>query len=318
MAAFYTFGVPIDNSRLVKIGILSLNDVRLEKLNGLKDHLKMFDYEEGKSITYMVLNANSDISKLPSLAEQLVINTPDVLVAAGAGEARALVQATSGLENPPAIIFMGTVSPKKLGLIENEAHPTANVTGLDNYHLDLNPKRLEIIHRMLPHVKTVALLGDQRMSSFETAHETLANVARELNIKVNTYTVSNSEEISQVFKELILVKTDAIMLLSGFFLETSTEEIVELATDKGIPVFGVYPSDAEKGCLASYGTSYYSQGAQSAEMVHKVLMGYSPKNIPVETPDKLTFVVNLQTAKRLDIHLTPNILCLADQVIQPK
>lgn len=317
LSIIYTLSNPIQDQKVAKIGVLSSNDVRLEKFSGLKKQLQILNFEEGKNITYEVLNASNDMTKLPDLAEQLVKDDPDVLVAAGAGETRALIEATSKLSNPLPIIFMGTVSPTKLGFVENEAHPSANVTGLDNYHLDLNPKRLEIIRRILPDVKKVTIIGDQRTTSFEDTLETLTSFAKELNLYLTTYTVSSSEELFQVLNELDSTETEAIMLLSGFFLETSTEEIINYATLKGIPVFGVYPSDTEKGCLASYGTSYYSQGAQSAQMVYKVLIGYSTQSIPVETPDKITFVVNLRTAASLGIKLNENILCLADQVINP-
>lgn len=89
------------------------------------------------------------------------------------------------------------------------------------------------------------------------------------------------------------------------------------ASLKKLPVFGVYPLDTEEGCLASYGTSNWDQGVQSAHMVSKILRGYSPEDIPVETPDRVVFSVNLKKAQELGLQPSSRVLSFADQVIQP-
>ncbi|MDA8226093.1 MAG: ABC transporter substrate-binding protein [Desulfitobacterium hafniense] len=306
-----------EKTHVFKIGILSVNADRLEKIQGLRDGLERLRYQEGQNVIYTSRNAKDDLDKLPLLADELLKGKPDVLVAAGAAEAGALKNATSELKSPPPVIFMGTLSPVKLGLVDSATQPSGNLTGLDNYHLELTPKRIEILHRLLPEIRSVAVLGDKRILAYEQIQETVQLIAKEFPLTIKMYTVGSVEEVEPVFREMQREKVEAIVLLPGFFLETNTEQIISQATQRSLPVFGLYPSDAEKGCLASYGTSYFDQGAQTAQMVDKVLKGAKPGEIPVETPDKLVFVINLKTARELGITLSPTVLSFADKVIQP-
>lgn len=316
MFVSYFYIMPVEKSQPAKVGILLANDLRLAKVEGLKEGLRRLGYEEGRDLTYKVLNAQNNVDSLPSLAAQLLQDKPDILVAAGAVEAQVLKNTTAEEKTIP-VIFMGTLSPVDIGLVSNAAHPAGNLTGLDNYHLELIPKRLELLHRLLPNVHRVAVLGDTRVPSFELTQAKIQTVAKQFSLTSGFYTVSNPEEVKQAFWDITSERVEAIMLLPGFFLEASTKQIVDLALQKKLPVFGVYPSDTEQGCLASYGTSYYNQGEQSAHLVHKVLLGYAPGEIPVETPDKLNFSVNLKTARKLELHPAPSVLSFADQVIQP-
>lgn len=142
----------------------------------------------------------------------------------------------------------------------------------------------------------------------------ISNTAQELNIRYKMYDITKEADIPRIVDEMSKI-SQAILIMPGSLLETNTKAIARYAHTKGLPVFGVYPSDVEKGCIASYGTSYYSQGAQSANMVLKTLMGYSPKAIPIETAEELHFMVNLEVARSLKIALEESCLCFANEVI---
>lgn len=308
---------PAEKPHPAKIGILLANDSRQAKVAGLEDGLKSLGYQNGQEVSYQTCNAQNDLAQLPALAKQLIEAHPDVLIAAGAIEAQTLKDLTAKMPNPLPVVFIGTLSPTELSLVSSNAHPGGNITGLNNYHLELTPKRLELLHRLLPEVHRVAVLGDTRVPVFAEIQQNIQTVAGEFSLTITTFTVSNPQEVSQTINQISLAKTGAILLLPGFFLETSTEQIANLAMSKGIPVFGVYPDDVDQGCLASYGISYQDQGEQSAHLVSKILQGQSPADIPVETPDKLVFALNLQAAQQLGIHPASSILSLADKVIQP-
>lgn len=313
-AGLYINKGSLDHVQVVRIGILSVNEERLEKFQGLKDELKNLKYEEGKNIVYEVMNAQNDLDKLDQIAEKLVAQKFNVLVAAGARETRSLAKATANLKDPPSIIFMGTLSPVALGLVESEAFPESNVTGVNNYHFELTAKRLELLKRLIPHVEEVAVLGDRGTTFYQDSQSSLTYTAQELNIRYKMYDITKEEDILGIVDDMSKT-SQAILILPGALLETNTEAIASYAHTKGLPVFGVYPSDAEKGCIASYGTSYYSQGAQSAHMVHKTLIGYSPNAIPIETSEELQFIVNLDVARSLRISLEESYLCFANELI---
>lgn len=313
----YLLTVSAAKPRMAHIGILLANDTRLAKVEGLQQTLSRLGYLDGQDVTYQVLNAQNDISKLPVLARRLLQEQPDVLVAAGYIEAQSLKDITAAIKSPIPVVFMGTLSPAAIGLVLNPAHPEGNLTGLNNYHLELTTKRLELLHRLLPNMRRVAVLGDIRAPSFERTQAGIQSVTREFSLTLNSFTVSSPEDIERVFQEITAAKVEAIMLLPGFFLETSMEQIVGRALQQNLPVFGVYPGDIKYGCLASYGTSYEDQGAQSAQLVYKILRGQATGDIPVETPDKIVLSVNLRIANKLGIHPAADVLSLADQVIQP-
>lgn len=302
--------------QLYKVGILTANEERLLKVQGLKENLESFRYQEGENIDYIIMNAQTNMDLLPRYAKSLVDLKPDVIVATGTAEADALKEITSQMKTPPPVIFMGILSPAKLGLADNITKPSGNLTGLDNYYLELLPKRLQLFHSLIPNIETIAVLGDKRILAYEEIQKTLLQVVEELPIDAEMVTVSTTQEIEEIFKDMGEKGNGGILLLPGFFIETSWEEIIMQANEKNIPIFGLYPQDAEKGCLASYGTSYYDQGAQSAEMLDKVLRGVKVQDIPIETPDQLDFVINLGTARKLGIELSPEILSFADQVLE--
>ncbi|WP_425807039.1 ABC transporter substrate-binding protein [Desulfitobacterium sp. Sab5] len=308
---------PAEKSPVWKVGVLVANDQRLTKVEGLKSELQQLGYSEGAELKYHIENAQNDLQRMDSLGDLLLKEKPDVLVAAGAVEAQTLQEVTANNKVQVPIVFMGTLSPVDIGLVQNLSQPGGNLTGLNNYHFELTPKRLELLHRLLPKVKKVAVLGDTRVPVFTKTQEELNKVAQVLGLSVQMYTVMNSGEIQQAFESVQTDQMEAIILLPGFFLESSTPEIINRAKLSKLPVFGVYPQDTEEGCLASYGTSNREQGVQSAHMVSKILRGYKPNDIPVETPDHIVFSVNLKAAQELGIHPSPSILSLADQVIQP-
>lgn len=316
LLASYFLAIPVEKVHTAKIGILVVNDLRLEKVKGLKTGLTQLGYQEGQDVLYEVCNAQNEVQQLPLLANQLLKGKPDILLAGGAVEAQALKEITAKETERTPVIFMGTLSPVETGLVASAMHPAGNLSGLNNYHLELTPKRLELLHRLLPEVHRVAVLGDLRVPAFQRSQADIQKIAKVFSLSVEMYTVSTTSEIIQAFQQLKATKVEAIMLLPGFFLETSTPQIVDLAMQRNLPVFGVYPSDTEQGCIASYGASYESQGEQSAHLVNEVLRGTPPGDLPVETPDQLVFDVNLKTAQRLGVRLAPNVLSFADQVIQ--
>ncbi|HHY27920.1 MAG TPA: ABC transporter substrate-binding protein [Desulfitobacterium dehalogenans] len=298
-----------------KVGVIVANDLRLVKVEALKLRLKEMGLIEGENIVFHIENAKNDLSDLPALGKELLMEEPDVLVASGAVEALSLKELTSAQESPTPVVFMGTLSPSVIGLVEDTLRPGNHLTGLNNYHYELTPKRLELLHRLLPEIKKVAILGDTRVPFFQQTQESLHQASQKMGLELSTYTLTSAEGIEDVFHRIQEAEEEGIVLLPGFFLESYTEEIVQYAMAFKIPVFGVYPQDTIDGCLASYGTSNWSQGAQSANMVYKVLQGQNPRVIPVETPDRIIFSVNLKTADKLGITPSQAVLSLADEVV---
>lgn len=172
------------------------------------------------------MNAQTNMDLLPRYAKSLVDLKPDVIVATGTAEADALKEITSQMKTPPPVIFMGILSPAKLGLADNITKLSGNLTGLDNYYLELLPKRLQLFHSLIPNIETIAVLGDKRILAYEEIQKTLLQVVEELPIDAEMVTVSTTQEIEEIFKDMGEKGNGGILLLPGFFIETSWEEII--------------------------------------------------------------------------------------------
>lgn len=297
------------------VGVLTLSEQRNEKTDGLIKTLKQLRYVKGENISYKILNAENDTNKLPELARELLQDDLDVIIATGGLDAMILKDISAEMRISTPIVFMGTLSPVDFGLVRDLSHPGGNLTGLANTHVELTTKRLELLHSLLPHIQSVALFEDTRSTLYVDAANKIYETAEALNISVHSYHISSENEISPVMDQIIADGNEAILLLPGFFIEISIDRIIEEANYKKLPIFGIYPSDAVKGCIAAYGTSYYEQGSQCAYLVQKLLRGQTPSEIPIETPDALHFIVNKGAAERLNLKLNPSAFSFSEKVI---
>lgn len=212
----FSVNIPSNKKSVQKIGILAANDLRLSKVEGLKSELQKLGYTEGVDLTYHVEIAENDLNQMRDLGNQLLQEKPDVLVAAGAVEAQVLKELTAESTVQTPVVFMGILSPVDIGLVQDLSQPGGNLTGLNNGHYELTPKRLELLHRLLPKVKRVAVLGDTRVPIFEQIQNELNKVAQTFGLSVNIYTVENSSEIQQAFASIDQEGAEAIILLPGF------------------------------------------------------------------------------------------------------
>jgi len=130
--------------------------------------------------------------------------------------------------------------------------------------------------------------------------------------------VASREDLRRLSLRLGRGSVDAILLMPSFRLEALTGEIVGMAKSLRIPVMGVNEHEAEYGCLASYGVSFTNQGRQAARLVDKILNGQRPENIPVETPENIELVVNLDTARELGLSISPVGLGLARVMVDSR
>lgn len=305
------------------VGVLISGDVRLAKLEGLKEGLRNFGYQEGKNLTFVVRNAQNDRARVLPLARELVAMKPDVIVAAGGLEAESAKRATMDLQVP--VVFMGVTGAVETGLVESLLSSGNNLTGLDNTHAELSGKRLEILKRLLPETRRVLALHDPRIPQADFGLRTAREAAGKLGIELVVADVSNVEEIRESFNAYAgqpgaghradAQRVDGILLLPSFFLESAASEIQSLSYETGTPVMGFYETEADLGYFAAYGVSYRDQGYQTARLVAKVLRGQHPSGIPTEIPDRIQLVINESTVKALRLRVDPPAMGLADIVV---
>lgn len=279
------------------------SDYRMPKVEGLKKGLEGYQFVEGKTVKYLIKNANSNYEALPGLAEELVKEKPDVIFVTGESEALAAQNAVQKSQIP--IVFVGVNSAMDLGLIESYATPGKNITGVENYYVLLAGKRLEYFKRLLPEIENIVVVYDSRSTYTKPVLPFLDEVSPKLNLTIQTVSVDSREEAIQVVNGMDPKQVDGIMLLCSEILESVTDEVGRIVLEKRIPVMAVSENQTIKGLLASYGMPYDEQGLQASRLMAKVLQGENASLIPVEKPAKVEFVVNYETAKKLQIKLDP-------------
>ena len=301
------------SSKPVKIAVLTTAFAPWHSnTEGFRDALKELGYTEGKNVTFDVRAAQGDIARLPALAAELVSGAPDLLYCVAGPDALACQKATSLIP----IVFTQASDPVALGLVGSLARPGANITGIGSLRAELTAKRLELFKEVVPSLRRVLVTHDPRDAEEQTALESARAAARHTGVTLVERPVMAVAEIEPGLAALTPGGRDGILIVqSGLNLNIPGRSL-EVATSNKIPT--MYPASfwANFGALASYGPDQYLQGRQAARLAHRILSGMAPAELPVELPDRIEFIVNLKTAKRLGLDPPKPALLRADRVIQ--
>jgi len=279
---------------------------------GLRDGLKEFGYVEGKNVTFEARATQGDTSRLPELASELVGLKPDLLYCNGTAAAQVCAKTTERLP----ILFAEVGDPVRLGLVKSLARPGGNITGMANLRPELTAKRLELFKETVPSLRRVLVTYDPRQPEDQESVAVARTAAGRLGLMLLERPIGAPLEMEAGLGELREGGRDGILIVqSGPHLNIPGRSL-EVATSNNIPT--MYPASfwTKVGALASYGPDQYLQGKQAARLAHKILAGTPPRDLPVELPDRIEFIVNLKTANRLGLKVPRPALNRADRVIE--
>jgi putative ABC transport system substrate-binding protein len=295
--------------KVSKIGILTDAMVPWHtSTNGFRDGLKEFGYVEGKTIRFEARAAQGDLTQLPKLAAELLEQKPDLLFCVS--------DACSAEIRRIPIVFTQVSDPVRLGLVESIARPGGNITGIANLRAELSAKRLELFKETVPSLRRVLLTYDPRKTEEREALMSAKSEAGRLKLILVEHSITDPLEIEPALAKLMEGGQDGILIVqSGTNLNIPGRSL-QVATSNKIPT--MYPASfwSQVGGLASYGPDQYSQGRQAARLAHKILAGTHPRELPVELPDRIEFVINLKTAKAFGLQVPGSVLFRADRVIK--
>ena len=297
--------------RVYRIGLLTPGPNIQEQSfwQGMRD----LGYIDGKNIVVDRRSAEGDFAHLPALAAEMVKSRPNVIVAIVSAAAVAAKQATSTIP----IVMVGVSDPVASGLVGNLARPGGNVTGTASQSYAAVGKEIELIRQLLPNADRVAALWNPTNGIFQQLmlSEALAAAAR-LRMLLRLIEVRTREELDHTFATLGTERPDAVVVMQDPMFGANAARVAELALAQRLPVFSGSRLLTEAGILASYGPDLPAISKRSAAYVSKILKGAKPGDLPVEQPTKFELVINLKTAKSLDITIPKDILLRADEVIQ--
>jgi ABC-type uncharacterized transport system substrate-binding protein len=198
------------------------------------------------------------------------------------------------------IIFQVGDDPVRLKLVSSLASPGGNITGVSQTNTEIAPKRLQLLHELIPTADRIALLVDPNIPTLaETTTKEVEAAARTLRVELQVLTAGTDREIDEAFAKLMELKINGLVIGGGSFLISRSKKLAALALDRAVPAVFQFREFAAAGGLLSYGSdlahAYYLVGLYTA----RVLKGIKPAELPVQQAVKLDMIINLQTAKRL-------------------
>jgi len=271
-------------------------------------------YIEGQNLILEDRYAEGSQERLRDLAAELVRLQVDVIVAEGGAANRAAQHATHTIP----IVMAATADPVGQGFVASLAHPGGNITGLSFLAADLPGKRLELLKETVPQSTHIAVLVNQAHPAYESTMHNLSEAARALGLHLHIVEVRSMDELDTAFAAMTQAGADAVLVIEDALLLNSERGrvVADLATQRRLPLMYGWREWVVAGCLMSYGPSRPWVYRQAAIYVDKILKGAKPAELPVEQVTTFELVLNLKTAKALEITVPPSLLLLADEVIQ--
>jgi putative ABC transport system substrate-binding protein len=295
------------------IGSLSaLSDALPGSLAAFYQGLKETGFVEGKNVSIEFHWTDGHYDLLPWLAAEMVSRNVSVIWVHDVPSAFAAKAATKTI---PIVFVIGT-DPVKVGLVESLSRPNGNLTGLSVFLTVLGPKRVELLHELIPGVSTIALLGNPSNANFQLDAPDIRAATDALRQRLEVLTASSESDLEAAFATMVQHRVGALILVPDPFFYVRREQLVQLATHHAMPV--IYPSRlfTDLGGLISYGSSSLDLNQQAGIYVGKILKGAKPADLPIQQSSKVELVINLKTAKTIGLTVPPELLARADEVIE--
>jgi putative ABC transport system substrate-binding protein len=275
---------------------------------GLKDA----GFVEGRNISIELRHADGHYDRLPSLAAELVGRNVAAIYATDVPSAFAAKAATETIP----IVFVVGADPIKVGLVDSLSRPKGNVTGMSAFLSVLGPKRVELLHELLPTSDTIALLANPGNLNIKTDEPEIRAAANRLKHHLELLTASDESDLEAAFASMVKDRVGSLIVMPDPFFISRGEQLVALAARHGMPA--IYPNRlfADLGGLIGYGSNIPERWQQAGIYIGKILKGAKPADLPIQQSTKVELVINLKTANALGLKIPVLMLAQADEVIE--
>jgi putative tryptophan/tyrosine transport system substrate-binding protein len=270
-------------------------------------------YDEGRNVGIEYRWSEGDYDKLPALAAELVrrqvaviatINTPTILAAKAA------------TQTIPIIFGVG-VDPIKFGLVASLNRPGGNLTGVTQLNIEMEAKRVQLLHELVPAATSIAVLINSTSSAYsEAATESAQSAARILGVRLLVLNASTENGIEAAFATLVEERAGSLLVSGDSFLVSQRDQLVVLAARHAVPALYHRREFTAIGGLMSYGPSLPEVYYQVGDYTGRILKGAKPADLPVQQSTKFELVINLKTAKALDLTVPLPLSGRADELIE--
>ena len=298
------------------VGILAVAapEANAIRLSAFREGLRTAGYIEGQNVKIEYRWAEAHTGRLPELAAGLVRDRVAVLVAAG-GTPSAVAAKAATREIP--VVFGTGADPVEVGLVASLNRPGGNVTGVTALNLEVAPKRLELMHELLPSVTSMALLVNPAVPALaEPISRSSQAAAQALGLQLHTVHASSDRDFDAVFERLTQLRVGALVIGPDNFFTSHSEQLAKLTVRHEMPAIYEFRKFAAAGGLMSYGSSETEYYRLVDTYAASVLKGDKPADLPVQQSTKVELYLNLKTAKALGITVPLPLSGRADEVFE--
>jgi ABC-type uncharacterized transport system substrate-binding protein len=295
------------------LGISSLEKMAGRELLFFKQGLAQTGFIEDRNVRIEYRFANEQYDRLPALAEELIQLKVTVLAAPGSPAALPAKAATTTIP----IVFMIGSDPVELGLVASLNHPGGNLTGVSYLNDEVAPKRLELLHQLVPAARSVALLVNPANPGAAKAQaRELQDPIGKLGLRLTIVNASNPLELEEAFATLVRQHIEALQIGVDPLFGHHVDQLVALATRNKIPTIYPWREFTAAGGLMNYGSSIPDAYQQVGIYTGQILKGAKPAELPVQRATRLRLVLNLKAATALGLTVPSTLLAQADEVIE--
>jgi putative tryptophan/tyrosine transport system substrate-binding protein len=270
-------------------------------------------YVENQNVAIEWRYAEGRYERLPGIMTELVDRRVAVIVATGASASALAAKAAT--QTIPIVFMMGG-DPVEFGLVRSLARPGGNITGVALLQAPVVAKRLDLLHKLIPGARRIALLTNPTNPFGEAERREVQAAAQALGLELHVGNAKDQGEIDASFQNLIAQGARAIVIGADAIFLYQRGQIAALAARHAIPAISQFREYPSAGGLMSYGSNLLDAYRLTAIFVARILKGERPADMPVQQSTKFDFVINLKTAKALGLTIPDALLALADEVIE--
>jgi putative tryptophan/tyrosine transport system substrate-binding protein len=283
------------------------------RLLAFRKGLSEAGYVESRNVAIEYRWADSQIDRLGELAADLVRRQVDVIVTPGSAPAALAAKAAT---TTIPIVFETGADPVAVGLVASLNRPGGNLTGVTALSFDLGPKRLELLHELVPTATAIALLVNPNSPYAEALTKAVQDEARVLGLQLHALHASSDRDFDTVFATLAQLRAGALLTNPDAFLNSRSKQLAELTIRHAVPTVFHFREFVAAGGLMSYGGSIADTHRLAGVYTGRILKGEKPSDLAVQQSAKVELIINLKTAKALGITVPVTLLALADETIE--
>ena len=300
--------------RIYRVGTLTpIAPVTAESRGGkiLVKALEERGFKLGRNLAFEARGALGDVALLPALIAELKARGVDVIVIIGYPTAMAAKAA--GIATVAA---SGVGDPVETKLIESLAHPGGTITGISDVAATLGAKRLSLLKEVSPKLTKVAMLWNKDDLGMTMRYQASAKAAQALGLTVQALGVREPDDFDEAFSVMKSDPPDGILMVADALTILNRERVFEFAAERRLPAIYEFDEFARDGGLMSYGADSAESFERAAALTARIFNEANPGDLPLELPTRYPLVLNLKTAKATGLEIPPNMLALADEVIE--